>query len=308
MIVSASRRTDIPCYYSAWLINRLKSGYVYMRNPMNHRQLYRVNLSADSVDCIVFWTKDSMNIMDKLDVLDKMGYKYYFQFTLNPYDRTTEKNLRNKNDIISSFIQLGEILGSQRVKWRYDPIIINNRYNVEYHISEFSSLCESLCRYTDSVTVSIIDMYKSIANKLEVDKDIDKYLRVCEFVGKKAQECGLKSYACCEKNDLSEFGITKSSCIDKQTIEQICGYVLKTDKDRNQRSGCGCYQSIDIGSYNTCNNSCVYCYANNSKSILEKNLKNYNPDNEILSGKIEKGEKVILKNMSSNMSEQFLLT
>lgn len=124
MILSASRRTDIPCYYSEWFINRLKAGYVFTRNPMNHAQISRINLSPDIVDCIVFWTKDPANMLDRLHILDEIGYKYYFQFTLTPYGKEIECSLREKSQIIETFIKLSETIGKDKVLWRYDPIIL----------------------------------------------------------------------------------------------------------------------------------------------------------------------------------------
>jgi hypothetical protein len=102
MILSASRRTDIPAYYSEWFINRLQAGYVLTRNPMNHAQVSKVILSPDVIDCIVFWTKDPQNMLDKLDVINKLGYKYYFQFTFTPYGKSVEKGLRDKEEIIKT--------------------------------------------------------------------------------------------------------------------------------------------------------------------------------------------------------------
>jgi hypothetical protein len=126
MILSASRRTDIPCYYSEWFMNRLKEGYVLTKNPMNPAQVSRLTLSPDTVDCIVFWTKDPLPLLDKLPILDDLGYHYYFQFTLTPYGKDIERGLRDKKGIISTFRQLSSYLGKDRVIWRYDPIIIND--------------------------------------------------------------------------------------------------------------------------------------------------------------------------------------
>src|SRR5665647_2342080 len=115
MILSASRRTDIPAYYSEWFMNRLQSGYVLTRNPMNHAQISKITLSPDVVDCTVFWTKDPVNMLGKLPLLDKMGYKYYFQFTLTPYGKDIERSLRDKSLIIETFIHLSKIIGKDRV-------------------------------------------------------------------------------------------------------------------------------------------------------------------------------------------------
>lgn len=141
MILSASRRTDIPCYYSEWFMNRIRAGYVLTRNPMNHAQLSLISLSPDAVDCIVFWTKDAKKMLPHLNELDRIGYKYYFQFTLTPYNKTIEKNLRDKMEIEDTFIELSKKIGKERVIWRYDPIILNE--TLDNHIIK-NNLSESV--------------------------------------------------------------------------------------------------------------------------------------------------------------------
>ena len=113
MIVSASRRTDIPCFYAEWMMNRFRAGYALARNPMNHAQLARVPLTPDVVDCVVFWTKDAANLLPRLGELDERGYAYYFQFTLTPYDRALEPNLRGKAEIAATFRALSKRIGSR---------------------------------------------------------------------------------------------------------------------------------------------------------------------------------------------------
>jgi len=131
VIISASRRTDIPCYYFEWFIKRIQAGYVLTRNPMNYSQVSRISLSNDVVDCIVFWTKNAMKILDKLKNIDELGYKYCFQYTITPYD--IEQNLPPKEQIIDNFQFLSSLLGKHRMLWRYDPIIVNENYTVDYH-------------------------------------------------------------------------------------------------------------------------------------------------------------------------------
>ena len=122
MIISASRRTDIPTYYSDWFFNRIRDGYVCVRNPMNIHQVSKIFLSKHSVDGIVFWTKNPTPMIDRLDELK--DYMYYFQFTVNPYGKEIEENVPSKNNIIiPSFRELSRIIGPERIIWRYDPII-----------------------------------------------------------------------------------------------------------------------------------------------------------------------------------------
>ena len=148
MIISASRRTDIPTYYADWLFNRLKEEYVLVRNPMNIHQIGKISLAPEVVDGIVFWTKNPIPMLDRLSELDK--YNYYFQFTLNAYGKDVEPNIPSKNDvIIPAFQQLSKIIGRERIIWRYDPIFFNEYYTMEYHCKYFRMLAERLGPYTE---------------------------------------------------------------------------------------------------------------------------------------------------------------
>jgi len=303
MILSASRRTDIPCYFTEWFINRLKAGYVLTRNPFNHAQLSYVTLSPDVVDCIVFWTKDPQNIMPHLKEIDAMGYRYYFQFTLTPYDHLIEKNLRHKADIEQSFIKLSQIIGKERILWRYDPIVLNDSLTIPYHKEQFQRLCHKLHSYTKSVTISFVDTYSKLKTNLIRELSEYEIAELAAFIGNTAKSYGLTAKACCEKTDLSKYGIEKASCIDKAVLEQICGYSLSLTSDKSQRDGCGCVESVDIGAYNTCMNSCIYCYANNSPVTAERRYKSHNIDNELIIGSVSEGEKITERKVKSNRTD-----
>ncbi|MBQ3049027.1 MAG: DUF1848 domain-containing protein [Oscillospiraceae bacterium] len=307
MIISASRRTDIPCYYSEWFMNRIRAGQVLTRNPVNHSQLYRVSLSPDTVDCIVFWTKDPANMLPQLDELDSLGYKYYFQFTITPYGGDLEPNLRPKEQIEDTFIQLSERLGRSRVVWRYDPIIINDNISVEYHREQFARLCGKLSPYTDTVVISFVDLYPKIKSpdiRALTDGEIAE---LAEFMGKTAADRGLRIETCCETADLSQYGIEHSACISRTRIEDICGCTMDVPPDKNQRDGCGCCQSIDIGAYNSCVNGCVYCYATGLFSSALARHNAHDPNSELIAGRVEDGETVIDKDTRSYKSDQLSL-
>lgn len=141
MIISASRRTDIPAFYSAWLIKRLQEGYVYVKNPLNSRQIRKVLLNTDVVDCFVFWTKNAEPMMDNLQIIDKWGYPYYFLWTITPYGKNVEPNLPDKEKIVDSFRVLSDKLGKHRTIWRYDPIFVSQQFPLEYHLENFANLC-----------------------------------------------------------------------------------------------------------------------------------------------------------------------
>ena len=158
MIISASRRTDIPNYCSEWLLNRIKEGYVYVRNPMNPRQVSKIALSPEVVDCIVFWTKNPKPMLAKLDSLN--AYTYYFQFTLTGYGADIECGLPDKkHDIIPTFQELSQKIGAQRVIWRYDPILFTDKYTPEYHLKAYAEIAHKLRGYTTKCVISFVDTY-----------------------------------------------------------------------------------------------------------------------------------------------------
>jgi len=297
MVVSASRRTDIPAYYSEWLLNRLHAGFVLTRNPMNHAQVRKVVLSPDVVDCIVFWTKDPLNMLDKLDTIDKMGYRYYFQFTVTPYDKSIEKGLRDKEEIVKTFCALSDRIGKDKVLWRYDPIIINDMFGADYHREQFSRLCSKLCRYTKQCIISFVDLYSKLKTNILCEISMDEMIEVGKMISSVAKDFGVSVKACCESPFLFKYGIGQASCIDKALIEGICGHSLNIKKDKNQRKSCGCYESVDIGAYNTCRNGCVYCYANYSDISVNKNSKRHNPQGELLIGQVGDNDRITERNM-----------
>ncbi|MGI6563673.1 MAG: DUF1848 domain-containing protein [Clostridia bacterium] len=307
MILSASRRTDIPCHYSEWLINRLQAGYVLTRNPMNPSQIYRIPLSKDIIDCIVFWTKDPLNMLDKLDTLDELDYKYYFYFTLTPYDRSVERKLRDKEDIVRTFKELSRRIGHEKTVWRYDPIILNETFDFAYHKEKFSYLCKQLENDTNQCIVSFVDLYSKLKKDRLREIRKEEMMEISRMISTVAKDYGITVKACCEESFLSECGMEKASCIDKALIEKICGYGLDLKKDKNQRHGCECYESVDIGAYNTCKNGCIYCYANYSMESVEKNDKRHDPKGELLIGEVQEYEKVILKDVKSNVNKQMKL-
>ena len=310
MILSASRRTDIPACYSEWFFNRIKEGFLLVRNPMNRRQVSRISLSPDLVDGIVFWSKNPAPMLSHLDRLK--NYTYYFQFTLTPYGPELEGGLPSKEDvIIPAFLKLSDAIGPKRVIWRYDPVILSTAYPISYHIEHFAALARRLSGHTCQVIISFLDLYRDTVRNLggiKPDPITAEDMRslACSFASI-AREHHLTISTCCESVDLSGFGIRHASCIDKKLLESLCGCSLSVSKDSYQRAECGCASSIDIGAYNTCVNGCRYCYANYSKSLLEKNLKEYDPEALLLCSSLGEEDRVIDRKMKSYKDGQMRL-
>ena len=310
MIISASRRTDIPTYYADWLFNRLKEEYVLVRNPMNIHQIGKISLAPEVVDGIVFWTKNPIPMLDRLSELDK--YNYYFEFTLNAYGKDVEPNIPSKNDvIIPAFQQLSKIIGRERIIWRYDPIFFNEYYTMEYHCKYFRMLAERLGPYTEKCTVSFLDLYRNTARNtkpLNIQPETrEQQIEIMQRFLKIADEYGLYIDTCAEEIDLEKFGIAHAHCIDKKRFEQIGKYKLSVEKDPNQRPECGCIASIDIGTYNTCKNGCLYCYANYSHNTVVKNTQLHNPLSPLLFGEVGPDDTIKERKVKSCKDCQFTL-
>lgn len=290
MIISASRRTDIPAFYSDWFLNRIKEKYVLVRNPFNKNLLSRIDLHPEKIDCIVFWTKNPKNIISKLGRLK--DYKYYFQFTLNPYDTTIELKVSKKDQLIKTFIELSQKIGAEKVIWRYDPIFLTRKMNINYHIKYFTYLTKLLSPHTEKCIISFLDLYKKCEKNIKaLDAKVPDRNDINSLVSgfKNASELyGLKIETCSEEIDLMDFGIEHGHCIDQILIERIIGYKIKAHKDKNQRSACGCIESTDIGEYNTCSHNCLYCYANYNQTIVKNNILKHDPHSPILIGQITK--------------------
>lgn len=298
MIISASRRTDIPKYYSEWLVNRIKEGYVDVRNPMYASQVSRYSLSPEIVDGIVFWTKDPAPMLKRLDAFSE--YSYYFQFSLTPYGKDIEGNLPNKHELINTFKELSARIGSDRVNWRYDPILLNGKYSMEYQIRAFVKIATELNGFTKKVTISFIDEYnfggRSVYTSLQTGEIVaEQQNLLAEKISEIARDNGMSVDTCAEKINLQKYGIEHSRCVDSRIFERLNGCKLsrlktryeELAKDAAQRKECRCVDSIDIGWPNTCLNGCKYCYATSSEAEIKQNIKKYNPNSSLLCGEID---------------------
>lgn len=306
MILSVSRRTDIPAFYAEWFMERLRQKYVLVRNPFNIHSISRIPLTPENIDAVVFWTKNSKPIHKYLNEIDDLGYKYYFQYTITPYKKDMEENIQDKKEIIKSFQTLSEKLGSEKVILRYDPVILSDNYTIEYHKKAFSMLCQQISTYTKKIIISFLDDYKKISKNIKnlnvkEISDEEMYL-IAENFAETADKYNLKIESCAEQIDLEKFGINHGKCIDDELIEKITGYKIKAGKD-GQRLACGCIKCIDIGEYNTCLHKCLYCYANINKDTAFKNYKLHNKFSPLLIGDVDTlKDKIIERNIKDTKS------
>lgn len=292
MIISASRRTDIPAFYSEWFYKRLEEGFVVTRNPFNANQLTKIRLDSDVVDAIVLWTKNAKPMLERLDELDATGIPYYFQFTITPYGRDLEPHLpANKTGLIETFKALSERIGPERVIWRYDPILFSEKYSMGFHKRAFAKCAGLLEGSAARVVISFLDMdYNNTKNIQSLgisDGTADEKNELAAYIADIARGYGMTVETCAEEIDLDACGIKHGHCVDADLIEKIAGKSLSSrgrGKDKNQRLLCGCIGSTDIGVYNTCLHGCAYCYANYSQGSIRANCEKHDPESAVLIG------------------------
>ena len=263
MIISASRRTDIPAFFGKWFRERIEQGFVEVKNPFNPGLIKRVSLQPADVDCIVFWTRNPKPFFKTLPLLN--AYPNYFLFTLTPYGPDLEPKVPEKDALVKTFIRLSDLVGKERVVWRYDPIILNDTLDTGYHIRVFERIAKALAGHTLKCIISFLTFYKKILHKLKNYNIREPHPEESALL-LKSLTCIARAYdmeitSCASDISLEIYGVNPNRCIDNELISRLTGKAIPYIKDKNQRSACGCHESIDIGTYNTCCYDCLYCYA-----------------------------------------------
>lgn len=299
MILSVSRRTDIPAFYSDWFYRRVKEGFACVRNPLNPHQVSRIPITPEVVDCIVFWTKDPAPMLDRLEELE--DYMYYFQYTLNDYGKGIEPRVPETEKRLDTFRRLSDRLGKERVIWRYDPILLTKDLDPDFHRETFRRLAEALKGYTEKAVISFVDLYPRKNKKaLEaigmLQPGEDTLRELAAGLAETARSCGLEMATCAERMDLSSLGISHNHCIDKELIERLIRCPLKVGPD-GQRPDCGCVKCQELGSYDTCRHGCVYCYANEWGKT--SGAGRYDPASPLLCDTLREDDKITLRPVKS---------
>ena len=296
MIISASRRTDIPAFYFDWFCQRLKAGYADVVNPFNRKQVSRISLKPEAVDCIVFWTKDPAPMLERLGALK--GYHYYVQVSITPYGRDVEENLRPKGEIIKTVQELSRRLGKERVVWRYDPILLNDSYTVAGQLVWFEKALAELSPCVERCVISFIDMYAKMKKNaaglnLRELTEIEMH-ELATGLAERARGSGVRLQTCSEAIDLDIYGISHGACIDGELIEWITRKPVKAGKAKSQRPLCNCVESFDIGQYDTCINGCHYCYANASLDRARQGFERHDKEASVITGNLLGDEKITI--------------
>lgn len=292
MILSVSRRTDIPAFYTEWFLDKLGKEIIVI-NPFNKNQANSIPVRKDTIDCIVFWTKNPRPLMDRIGELD--GYNYYFQFTVNGYGKRIEPGVPPIDEVIDTFTELSERIGKEKVIWRYDPIFISDDHGIDWHIDNFRYISGKLRGHTEKCVISFIDMYektKRNTSSLKIREPTSEEMDVlARELSSMAREAGIELCSCCEAIDLKRYGISHNKCIDDDLIRRLFGISVENKRDA-QRDNCGCVKCTDVGVYNTCLHRCAYCYANFNHEMVDRNSRMNKVDSPIMIGELDDSVKV----------------
>lgn len=304
MILNTGQRTDIPAFYSTWFANRLREGFVCVRNPYDPKQVSRYRLDPSVVDVIGFCTKNPAPMFGHMDLLRSYG-QYWF-ITITPYGRDMEPNVPDKHRILEDFKRLSDLVGINAIGWRYDPILLSTRYTEEYHLRAFETMASALSGHTKTVVISFLDLYPKVRRNFPEAREVPREQRLS--LGKQliqiASAHGMTVKPCAEGDELAPYGADCGGCMRISDYEAAIGKRLKAPKKKGARSACACYLSCDIGAYNTCRHLCRYCYANAEPAKVLAQERRHDPDSPFLIGNYEPGDRIHDVPQSSWIDEQ----
>lgn len=292
MIINTGQRTDIPAFYAPWFANRLREGFVCVRNPYNPKQVSRYRLDPSVVDVIGFCTKNPAPMFPYMDLLKEYGQYWYM--TITPYGRDIEPNVPDKHRLLDDFRRLSDMVGFRSAGWRYDPIFLSDRYTEEYHLRAFEQMASALDGYTETVVISFIDLYQKVKRNFPEAEEVPRSARISlgREIIRIAAEHGMKVMPCAEGSELAPYGADCSGCMTVPMYERAIGARLTVPARKPNREACSCYIACDIGAYDSCMHLCRYCYANNDAERVLANRKRHDPSSPFLIGGYEDGDEI----------------
>ncbi|MDE6947521.1 MAG: DUF1848 domain-containing protein [Anaeroplasmataceae bacterium] len=288
MIINTGGRTDTVQYFTEWLCNRFKEGFVYTRNPLFPNKVSRYELTPDKVDCVIFCSKNYQTILPRLHEITSK-FNTYFHYTITAYGKDIEPGVPSIDESIETLIQLSKQVGKQRVSWRYDPVLFTENYTLKVHLDTFEVMAKRLAPYIDRCIFSFVERYKKLEHNMpelipftEQDKET-----IARELGKIAKKYGIHLQTCGTNGDYAKYGIHPSGCTTLEILANANQIEFKTLKHKGMRQGCHCIESRDIGAYDTCLNGCKYCYANQTPQKARENFKYHDPNSPLLLGDLK---------------------
>lgn len=293
MIVSASRRADIPAHYAEWFMNRVRAGWCAVPSPFNARQVSRVSLAPQDVDAVVFWTRDPSPLAGHLPELERLGFAFVFQFTLLEYPPALHPGMPPLANRLDAFRRLSDMIGPERVLWRYDPVALTALTGPDHHRRWFERLSRELAGLTRRVTVSLVEPYRKTLSRMKragadlLAPDEAGLGELFTFMSQAARDAGMTPASCADEAGLDVFGFAPGACVDAELLSAVTGRRFPCEKDPNQRPACRCAKSRDIGMYDACPAGCAYCYATRDFASARRAHAAHDPCSPSLTGRHE---------------------
>ncbi len=271
--ISASRRTDVPAFYAAWFMNRVRAGFCMARTPFG--VTHRVELAPDRVAGFVFWTRDAAPLLPHLPELDDRGYAYYFLYTLTGYPRSLEPRAPPVESAVATMAALAGRIGPDRVVWRYDPLLLDRELDERFHLENFRRIARRLEGVSRRAIVSVIDRYRRFGRNLGVRADairydVESYRTLLDGLAAVADAAGMRMQTCAEPGSAGEVRYRPGGCVE-HTLLRGGGEPPSLDRagpdspvsprGRRLRPHCLCEAGVDLGVNDTCGFGCAYCYA-----------------------------------------------
>lgn len=300
MILNTGGRTDTVQYYTPWLMKRFEEGYVLSRNPLFPNKVTRYELTPDMVDCVVFCSKDFRPILPHIQQITR-HFNTYFHYTITAYGKDVEPGVPSIAQSMDTLVQLAEIVGKERIAWRYDPILLTQNYTLQKHLDTFEAMAERLSGYVERCIFSFVEMYKKLESNMpelipltEKDKET-----LAKGVGEIAANYGLPIQTCGTNGDYTRYGIQSSGCMTLEILGAANSLSFRNLKHKGMREGCHCIESRDIGAYDTCLNGCRYCYANKNPHKAHDNYGLHDPNSPLLLGHVKTTDTIQQGNQKS---------
>jgi hypothetical protein len=284
-IISVSRRTDIPAFYGDWFRQRVSEGFAGVVNPYGGKR-YLVSLKPADVLCFVFWSKDFSPFVETLDALDRRGYRFYFNYTVTGVPAVFESNV-DRARALCTLKLLSERYGPASVTWRFDPIILSTVSDADFYLETFERMARALEGLVERCTFSFVTQYGKVKRNFRelertsgvtvLDPPQEAKIELANRLAEIAADFGITMHSCCGDYLVGE-RIQKAHCVDGALIERLFYPGGLSYPEKPTRPECGCTESIDIGTYNTCPHGCVYCYANANKTVAQNAFERHEPD------------------------------
>lgn len=300
MLINISGRTDIVNHYSEWLFKRFVEGYVYSRNSLFPNSVRKYELTPEKVDCLIFGSKNYKPILNRISEITNK-FNTYFYYTITAYGKDIEPGVPDIDTSIETLKELSSKVGKQRVAWRYDPILLTEKYTVQKNIETFEYIISKIYKYVDRCIFSFVEMYKkhetNFPELIPLTEENKDY--IARNIGIIAQKYNLPIQTCGPEENYKNYGIETSGCVTLDILGKANNIEFRKLKHKGFRKGCHCMESRDIGALNSCPNGCKYCYANKNHTQAVENYKLHNVNSPLLIGDLKETDRLEMGNQKT---------